>query len=108
MIGISQPHVHYVLKGVRTLSIEIADSILNILHLSILDLASPEDLERNRRPRPSPCWKYHSSIPRLAQAFPGPARIDRRNRFPTPVPTGLVPPALVMARLPWMLRWATR
>jgi hypothetical protein len=44
MIGISQPHVHYVLKGVRTLSIEIADSILNILHLSILDLASPEDL----------------------------------------------------------------
>jgi hypothetical protein len=30
LIGISQPHVHNVLKGVRNLSAEILESILNI------------------------------------------------------------------------------
>jgi plasmid maintenance system antidote protein VapI len=30
MLGVSQPHVHNVLKGVRTLSIDLSDSILNL------------------------------------------------------------------------------
>ena len=99
LLGVSQPHVHNVLKGVRTLSIEISDSILNIFHLSILDLASPEDLERNGRTGTEPVLEVPFLDTAIGPGIPWPARIDRRNRFPTPVPTGIVPPALVMARL---------
>jgi len=38
MIGISQPHMHHILKGVRALSIENADRILRRLDLTVLDL----------------------------------------------------------------------
>ena len=45
LIGISQPHAHNVLKGVRTLSPEIFDLILKYLHLSLLDLAPIGEIE---------------------------------------------------------------
>jgi len=38
--GISQPHVHNVLKGARFLSLEVADRILRQLGMSILDLVT--------------------------------------------------------------------
>ncbi|MCL4793961.1 MAG: helix-turn-helix domain-containing protein [Bryobacteraceae bacterium] len=38
MIGVSQPHVHNVLKGVRSLTTEVADLLLAGLGLSTLDL----------------------------------------------------------------------
>jgi transcriptional regulator with XRE-family HTH domain len=41
--GISQPHVHNVLKGKRMLSMELADTILHILHIDLLDLFTPEE-----------------------------------------------------------------
>jgi hypothetical protein len=37
-IGISQPHAHNALKGVRALSPEVLDAILSYFHLSLLDL----------------------------------------------------------------------
>jgi len=37
-IGISQPHVHNALKGIRTLSPQVLDSILRRFQLSLLDL----------------------------------------------------------------------
>jgi len=37
-IGISQPHAHNALKGIRTLSPEVLDAILKYFHLSLLDL----------------------------------------------------------------------
>jgi hypothetical protein len=39
-IGISQPHAHNALKGVRTLSPDVLDAILRYFHLSLLDLLS--------------------------------------------------------------------
>jgi len=36
--GISQPHLHNVLKGKRLLSVEKADQILRQLHLDLADL----------------------------------------------------------------------
>jgi len=42
--GISQPHIHNVLKGVRTLSPELADVLLGYLRLSPLDLLSREEI----------------------------------------------------------------
>ena len=50
-IGISQPHVHNVLKGVRNLSPEILDSILEHFQMSLLDLPAAEDLETSLRKR---------------------------------------------------------
>jgi transcriptional regulator with XRE-family HTH domain len=40
--GISQPHLHNVLKGRRILSFEKADEILARLHLDVLDLIPPK------------------------------------------------------------------
>ncbi len=48
--GISQPHLHNVLKGKRLFSTEAADEILRRMGLDIFDLIGEEDLlERSRR-----------------------------------------------------------
>lgn len=49
LTGISQPHLHHVLKGKRLLSLERADEVLRRLKMDILDLVAPEEL-RQRRP----------------------------------------------------------
>ncbi len=36
--GLSQPHVHHVLKGARSLSVASADRILHTLGISVVDL----------------------------------------------------------------------
>jgi len=41
--GISQPHLHNVLKGKRELSPAMADAILKQLDLDLLDLIDPEE-----------------------------------------------------------------
>jgi Peptidase S24-like len=45
LVGVSQPHIHNVLKGVRSLSPELSDQILMHLHLSLLDLIERERIE---------------------------------------------------------------
>ena len=50
LTGVSQPHIHNVLKGKRFLSLEMADQILAQLHLDLLDFIEPgELLEWQRR-----------------------------------------------------------
>ena len=50
LTGVSQPHMHNVLKGKRLLSVEMADQILAQLHLDLLDFIEPwELLEWQRR-----------------------------------------------------------
>jgi hypothetical protein len=44
IVGISQPHLHNVLKGVRALGPELGDLLLAGLDLSLLDLLSSEEL----------------------------------------------------------------
>lgn len=43
MAGISQPHMHNVLKGKRFFSLEKADQVLQSLGLDILDLIDPDE-----------------------------------------------------------------
>lgn len=43
MSGISQPHIHNLLKGARGLSPAIADRILRTLDMSVFDLMMPEE-----------------------------------------------------------------
>ena len=48
--GISQPHLHNVLKGVRVLSPQIGDVLLRHLHITLLDLLKDEE------------WSAHASL----------------------------------------------
>jgi len=47
--GVSQPHIHNVLKGKRGLSIQLADAILRHLELDLVDLIHPDELLEWRR-----------------------------------------------------------
>lgn len=44
LTGVSQPHMHNVLKGKRLLSLEMADQVLAQLHLDLLDFIEPGEL----------------------------------------------------------------
>jgi hypothetical protein len=50
-VGISQPHIHKVLKGSKILSTKYCDRILSALSLSLFDLAEPFDAEEWLRQR---------------------------------------------------------
>jgi transcriptional regulator with XRE-family HTH domain len=45
LVGVSQPHIHNVLKGARTLSPELSDQILQHLRISLLDLIERDRIE---------------------------------------------------------------
>jgi transcriptional regulator with XRE-family HTH domain len=49
--GISQPHLHNVLKGNRLLSMEKADEMLRCLQIDILHLIKLEELQESIRRR---------------------------------------------------------
>jgi transcriptional regulator with XRE-family HTH domain len=49
--GISQPHLHNVLKGKRILSMEKADTVLRRLQIDVLHLVEPEELRESIRRR---------------------------------------------------------
>jgi transcriptional regulator with XRE-family HTH domain len=45
-LGLSQPHMHNILKGVRQFRPEVADRVLKEQGLSIADLLSDEEIPR--------------------------------------------------------------
>ena len=47
--GVSQPHLHNVLKGKRLLSADLADAILAQLQMDVRDLIGPDELAGFRR-----------------------------------------------------------
>jgi transcriptional regulator with XRE-family HTH domain len=51
LTGVSQPHIHNVLKGKRYFSMEVSDRILCRLRVDLLDLIRPEDLAEWRKRR---------------------------------------------------------
>ncbi len=53
LAGISQPHMHNVLKGARSLSSGSADIILRSLRMNIFDLLEDEDRADHFRERDS-------------------------------------------------------
>jgi transcriptional regulator with XRE-family HTH domain len=46
MVGVSQPHIHNVLKGKRFFSLEKADQVLRSLGLDVLDFIDPDEWNR--------------------------------------------------------------
>jgi hypothetical protein len=100
LIGISQPHAHNVLKGVRNLSPHIFDLILKAFHISLLDLASLEALEANLKLRKSedPVPEMGILAAPIGPGMPWPNRINIRQRYPLPFKAQLTPPGIVAAR----------
>ena len=44
LTGVSQPHIHHVLKGKKLLSADMADQVMGHLRMDILDLVDPIEL----------------------------------------------------------------
>lgn len=101
LIGISQPHVHNVLKGVRNLSPEIFDLILKYFHISLLDLASIEQVEANLKKRKP--VRQDAEAPFLdspvGPGMPWPQGINWRRSYPLPFPALTAQAGLQMAEL---------
>jgi hypothetical protein len=101
LVGISQPHAHNVLKGVRTLSPQIFDLALRYFHLSLLDLASFDEIEaqfhrrRARERRPEVAF----FVAPVEPGRPFPAQLNWRKTFPLPFPAPSIPADLAMARI---------
>ena len=49
--GVSQPHLHNVLKGKRQLSLRSADGVLHRLQIDLLQLIEPGELRESSRHR---------------------------------------------------------
>ncbi len=100
-VGISQPHVHNVLKGVRNLSPEFFDLALKYFHLDMVDLVPLPELEAHLRNRRMP--QRSAEVPFLdgpvGPGMPWPARLSPRKKFQLPFPATAAPPNLVMASL---------
>lgn len=84
-LGISQPHLHNVLKGCRPLTVEVADRVLAKLRLHALDLFEYKDLVE---------WQASERYGGRYRELPLPA--DRRIRLAVPLAllSGLRQPAL--------------
>ena len=100
LIGISQPHAHNVLKGVRNLSPQIFDLILKAFRLSLLDLASLEALETNLKQRKSedPVPEMGFLDAPIGPGMPWPSGMNPRQRYPLPFHAQLTPAGIVAAR----------
>ena len=83
-VGVSQPHIHKVLKGGKILSLKFCDRILTALGWSICDLADDAVLERwlrQRRAGASESVALDVLEGRLGPGEPWPVRISGRASF---------------------------
>ncbi len=96
--GISQPHLHNLLKGVRALNAGRSDQLLTKLGLTALDLFEGEELRRalSLRARQG---EVLLEVPvledRLGPGLPWPDRLSPFERVEVPAPLRLPPGASV-------------
>jgi hypothetical protein len=90
LVGISQPHIHNVLKGVRNLSPDMMDRFLYHLRISALDLVDRSELARYLGSESSETSRY-SYLPvvagRLGPGHPWPVAVEAHERFPVAATT---------------------
>jgi transcriptional regulator with XRE-family HTH domain len=100
--GISQPHIHKVLKGTRTLSTGRFDLLLKSLNCSVLDLFQEEELRnhlaRGGRREPA-CFELPLRLTALGPGLPWPTGETSQEHYP--VPCSLLPSdtSLALVRL---------
>ena len=93
----SQPHIHNVLKGSRTMTAEMADRILHLLGIPLLALLTQEELSGVS---PPPAVEFPAAPVmegRLGggKSFPKPGRDASRYFLPGPLLASAVSPAVV-------------
>jgi hypothetical protein len=66
MTGISQPHLHNVLKGARKLSPEIADTLLAHFEISVVTLLTPEEIATSPRKPMSSAHLFGSAADKVS------------------------------------------
>lgn len=101
-LGISRVHIHNVLKGTRSLSINLNDLILKRLGLTIFDICTPDELRRqlvHSSILTRPCVLLPFVIGRIGPGNPWSTAVDLQVRHP--VPCFLVSPGatLLLVRL---------
>src|SRR5262249_1706835 len=87
LVGVSQPHMHNVLKGHRFLSQDLADRILQGLNLSVFDLLDRDrlaDYLNAKRPLIPECVYVPVLSGVLGPGHAWPANIDKHQRFALP------------------------
>jgi hypothetical protein len=87
LVGVSQPHMHNVLKGARFLSPDLADQILQRLHISIFDLVDRTRLTNylnSQRPLMSECTYVPVLNGTLGPGHLWPSAVDAHKRFAVP------------------------
>jgi transcriptional regulator with XRE-family HTH domain len=99
-VGISQPHIHNILKGVRILSPEIGDLILRKLNLSLIDLIDPDNVTRPLALNNAVAGRYALVAVLnglLGPGHPWPTVISSSERFPISYSklAGIVHPVVV-------------
>jgi transcriptional regulator with XRE-family HTH domain len=80
LTGLSQPHLHNVLKGVRFLSMETTDQILRRLQIDMLQL--PADEEEGGAPAPAPSRRVPFLEGAIGPGHPYPQRESRGDGYP--------------------------
>jgi transcriptional regulator with XRE-family HTH domain len=102
-VGVSQPHIHNVLKGVRTLSPELCDQILKLLRMSVLDLIEAAALRQYLEQREECEGSTLAFLPLLEGTVgpgqPWPCQTERfaRLRLPHALTAQLAHPVVVRA-----------
>jgi plasmid maintenance system antidote protein VapI len=83
--GISQPHIHNVLKGKRDLSPEAADRILQQLQISLLDLLDIQEIQQHvtaRDPEPQSICRVAVLDGMVGPGLPYPASVSPCDSVP--------------------------
>jgi hypothetical protein len=100
MVGVSQPHIHNVLKGVRALSPELSDQILQHLRLSLLDLIERERIEAHLSFVHNSGYVYVPLLHgRIGPGHPWPTAVNNSERLPFPATQAATIEHAVAARL---------
>jgi hypothetical protein len=87
LVGVSQPHIHNVLKGVRALSPELSDQILRHLRLSLLDLIERERIEAHLSFVHNSGYIYVPLLEgMIGPGYPWPTTVNTSDRLPFPSP----------------------
>lgn len=83
LTGISQPHVHNLLKGVRTLSPDLGDQILKSLQMSLADFVEGPTLPgRESQPHVVDTGRYINMLDGfIGPSHPWPTQISSAERF---------------------------
>lgn len=99
--GISQPHVHNVLKGIRFLSHGSLDQILKSINYSLLDLSTQMELKNYaaNKFRPHGTFELRLMDSRIGPRMPWPAGATLRRKVSLPTDLENSPADLVLSRI---------